>query len=283
MLKANAYAKLNWTLGIKGKRSDSYHELDMLMQSVSLCDVLTFENADELSLTVDGKYYPWDNKLLVCRADDAISQGRFHARITLDCRIPSMAGLGGGSADCAAALIGLNRLWNAGLSNAELLAIGEKLGADVSFCLTGGFLHAEGIGEKLTDAGKGYRGKLVLAMPKTGNSTPVMFSAYDSEEHTYTDINNAAVIRALENTDFSLLTKTFRNDLFPTAMSLNPDMADLYTKMQELKPDFLSMSGSGACLIGIYKDNASAVHTLSPFCAFCEEVSMMDKGVELYQ
>ncbi len=283
MLKANAYAKLNWTLGIKGKRCDGYHELDMLMQSISLCDVLTFENADEMSLTVDGQNHPWDNKFLVCRAADAISRGRFHAHITLDCQIPSMAGLGGGSADCAAALIGLNRLWNAGFSDAELLDIGVGLGADVPFCLTGGFRHAEGIGEKLTDAGKGYRGKLVLAMPKTGNSTPVMFSAYDSEEHTYTDINNAAVIRALENTDFSLLTKESRNDLFHTAMSLNPDMAALYTRMQNLKPNFLSMSGSGACLIGIYRDNASAVHTLTPFCAFCKEVDTTDKGVELFQ
>lgn len=283
MLKANAYAKINWTLGIRGKRSDGYHELDMLMQSVSLCDVLTFEASDEMTLTVDGKEYPWNNKFLVCRAADAVSRGRFKAHITLDCRIPAMAGLGGGSADCAATLRGLNFLWNAGLSDEELLDIGVKLGADVPFCLMGGFRHAEGIGEKLTDMGKGYAGKIVLAMPKTGNSTPVMFTAYDSEVHTYTEIDNAAVLRALENGDMPLLSNCSRNDLFPTAMSLNADMANLYTRMQELKPKFLSMSGSGACLIGIFDYNAEAIKILSPLCALCCETETSPVGVRLYE
>ncbi|MBQ8953288.1 MAG: 4-(cytidine 5'-diphospho)-2-C-methyl-D-erythritol kinase, partial [Clostridia bacterium] len=141
MLTARANAKINWSLAITGRGSNGYHDLDMLMQSISLHDTLTFEPARRLEFTVDGRG-AWDEKNLVCRAasmlQDAYRPGG-GVSITLTKRIPAMAGLGGGSADAAATLIALNRLWNLGLTEQALCRWGLFLGADLPFCLTGGF------------------------------------------------------------------------------------------------------------------------------------------------
>ena len=111
----HAHAKINWALSVSGERPDGYHELDMLMQSIELSDELTFERARRLTLEMDGQCLPGGDRNLVIRAANALNEAfgkRMGARITLKKRIPARAGLGGGSADCAAALLALNRLWN---------------------------------------------------------------------------------------------------------------------------------------------------------------------------
>lgn len=159
MLCLAAYAKINWTLDILGTRRTGYHLMDMLMQTVSLCDLLWMEDAEDLTLeAVPGgaesaagprraTAFPppgcamtrptWSTgRPCFCASAAAWRRG---ARILLQKRIPSGAGMGGGSADCAAALKGLNALWGLGLSRAELLSLGLELGADVPFLLTGGW------------------------------------------------------------------------------------------------------------------------------------------------
>ena len=113
-ITARAQAKINWSLDVCAGRDDGYHELDMLMQRIDLSDVLTFERARWLTLTVNGRPLPVGGRNLVLQAAQALGEyvgKRLGARITLSKRIPIRAGLGGGSADCAAALIALNRLW----------------------------------------------------------------------------------------------------------------------------------------------------------------------------
>ena len=142
-LKIQARAKINWTLDVVGVLPNGYHDLDMLMQSVTLCDQMTMEDADALTLSVrmGGGYVPADESNLVLRAARALqahtgcTKG---AAITLRKYIPVAAGMGGGSSDAAAALKGLNVLWGLGLSDDTLEEIGLTVGADVPFCIRGG-------------------------------------------------------------------------------------------------------------------------------------------------
>lgn len=179
-----ARAKINWSLNILGVRPNGYHELDMLMQQISLSDELVFEPADALSLTVGGA--PGDESDLVLKAARALAElarqrgmETSGARICLTKRIPSRAGLGGGSADCAETLKALNRLWNLNFPMETLLELGAKLGADVPFCLTGGLARVSGVGERIEPLRNPPHCALVLITPGGGLSTPEVFRAYD--------------------------------------------------------------------------------------------------------
>ena len=155
-LKIQARAKINWTLDVVGTLPNGYHDLDMLMQSVTLCDQMTMEEAPQLTLYVRAQgrsFVPADGNNLVLKAAAALQAATGctrGARITLKKYIPVAAGMGGGSSDAAAALVGLNRLWGLGLSPDKLEEIGLTVGADVPFCIRGGLQRAKGVGEKLT-------------------------------------------------------------------------------------------------------------------------------------
>ena len=152
-LKIQARAKINWTLDVVGTLPNGYHDLDMLMQSVTLCDQMTMEEAPQLTLYVRAQgrsFVPADGNNLVLKAAAALQAATGctrGARITLKKYIPVAAGMGGGSSDAAAALVGLNRLWGLGLSPDKLEEIGLTVGADVPFCIRGGLQRAKGVGE----------------------------------------------------------------------------------------------------------------------------------------
>ena len=153
-LKIKAFAKVNLVLDVIGRRPDGYHEVKMILQSVDLHDDLVLTPAPAVSLEIKGGRLPVDDRNIIVRAakkllaQAGLSAG---ARILLQKRIPVGAGLGGGSADAAATLVGLNHLRGLGFSRTDLEQIGATLGADVPFCLRGGTVLATGIGEQLTD------------------------------------------------------------------------------------------------------------------------------------
>ena len=170
IIKANA--KLNWTLNLLGERADGYHELDMLMQSVDLCDELELEDADEFSLTiVGGAEVSAGEDNLVLRAARLLAHEcgvRTGANIRLVKRIPARAGLGGGSSDAAAVLHALNAHWRAGVGLDELCALGMRLGADIPYCLTGGLCRVQGLGEQVSRMDGAPEVNVVIAMPDAG-------------------------------------------------------------------------------------------------------------------
>ena len=181
LIRANA--KINWTLDTVGMRADGYHLLDMLMQSISLHDTLTLEPAEDVTFSADGATrVPQDEGNLALRAALALrrhagtAQG---AMIHLHKRIPSGAGLGGGSADAAAVLHGLNALWELNLPMETLRQIGLTLGADVPFCLIGGLAHVQGIGEVIEPLPCPRIYHLVIIQPCRALSTPQVFRALD--------------------------------------------------------------------------------------------------------
>lgn len=261
MLNVKARAKINWSLCVCGEREDGYHELDMLMQSIELCDDLQFEPARFLTLTVDGQRLPTDSRNLVLRAAHALNDAmgtRKGARIALTKRIPSRAGLGGGSADCAAALVALNRLWGFDLPMRTLQKIGLSLGADVPFCLAGGLCRAQGVGEILTPVENPPVVSLVLVTPGGGLSTPAVFQEWSARELPCGKIDSAVLSDALVCGDWSAAQTLSRNDLEAPAISLMPEIGGWMARFREFGADYVRMSGSGSTVFAAFRDPAAA-------------------------
>ncbi|MCE5343441.1 MAG: 4-(cytidine 5'-diphospho)-2-C-methyl-D-erythritol kinase, partial [Eubacteriales bacterium] len=181
MLRLEARAKINWSLDILAKRQDGYHRMDMLISSVELADELTLENADILTLTIVGNASLTLADNLVYKAAAALAKATGCVRgaaITLTKRTPVGAGMGGGSADAAAALWGLNQLWGTDLSMERLLALSLTLGADIPFALTGGFARVGGIGEEIRPLSPAPTWPLLIVQPCQAIWTKEVFAAY---------------------------------------------------------------------------------------------------------
>lgn len=254
-LTVHAHAKINWSLAICGERPNGYHDLDMLMQEIDLSDELIFENARWLTLTIDGQRLPADNRNLVIRAANALNDAlglHMGARIQLKKNIPSRAGLGGGSADCAATLLALNQLWKLNLPLRTLMQIGLKLGADVPFCLQGGLCRAEGVGEILTPIENAPEIDLVMITPGGGLSTPAVFQVWNQGGYAMADIDNLSLADALNHGDFARAQALSRNDLEPPAISLMPEIAEIMEKYRSLGAKFVRMSGSGSTVFAAF-------------------------------
>lgn len=180
MLIITAPAKINISLDVLSKRPDGYHELDMVMQTISLADWITLEPSQEIEVSCSNSQLPGDCRNLAWRAAQLLREETGVAkgvRIHLTKNIPVAAGLGGGSSDAAAVLIALNTLWELGLTRTRLLEIGLKLGADVPFCIFQGTARARGIGEVLTRIDSKLSGRLLLVTPRIEVSTTFVFGA----------------------------------------------------------------------------------------------------------
>ena len=258
-IEVEAHAKINWALWITRRRPDGYHELDMLMQRLALSDHLTFEDADGLTLTVDGRPSE-DEENLVLRAARALREAtgaRRGAHISLVKRIPARAGLGGGSADCAAALKALNALWGLNLPDEALGKIGLKLGADVPYCLTGGLCRVRGIGEAADRLPEGPRAFLALTRLSGGLSTADVFRAWDKAPF-FPPFDPEGAMEALRAGDFDRLRRTARNALIPPAASLMPEIPEAIERLYALGARFAQMSGSGSTVYGAFSTRSDA-------------------------
>lgn len=254
-MTVNAPAKINWSLNILSLRDDGYHELDMLMQSIELCDELIFENARWLTLTVDGHRLPVGNRNLVIRAANALNEyvgQRRGARIQLKKRIPTRAGLGGGSADCAAALLALNRLWELRLPMDVLMRIGRTLGADVPFCLAGGLARVGGIGEQLTPLPCAPSVPLAMVTPGGGLSTPAVFQAWDEGGYPLLSADMGALAAALADGDWPRAQALSCNALEAPAIRLMPEIGRIMETFRNLGARFVRMTGSGSTVFAVF-------------------------------
>lgn len=254
-MEIQARAKINWTLNVTGKREDGYHLLDMLMQPIALHDTLYIEAADGLTLTVegaDGLSAGDDNLVLrAARALQAIGGISRGASMRLIKRIPMGAGLGGGSADAAAALKGLNKLWGIGLDLPALCRIGERLGADIPFCLHDAPRRAQGIGENLTPMESGVF-PLILLQPCAALSTKEVFTAYHaSAEIVPADTEKA--LAALEAGDLNALRACGGNVLESASIPLRPQIAEAKEALYRSGAAFAQMTGSGSVVFGAYE------------------------------
>lgn len=254
-----AHAKINWALDITGRRADGYHLLDMVMQRIELCDELTVEPAAALTLRVDGAPAGEDN--LVMKAARALQRragATPGAKLALTKRVPAQAGLGGGSADCALALTALNALWGLGLETPQLLQIGETLGADVPFCLTGGLARVSGIGEVIEPIHGAPQIPLVLVRPGGGLSTGAVFSLWDRGGFPAARYDAAALADALIRRDLAAVDRLCANALTAPAVSLMPEIGRAMEEMRRLGAPAVFMTGSGSTVVGAFDDEAAA-------------------------
>ena len=281
MLCLKARAKINWTLDILGRRADGYHQMDMLMQSVRLADTLWLEDSDRLTLEDAGQGFrtetgdgeacaapvPFDENNLVVKAALALQKAagiQKGARMRLRKEIPSGAGMGGGSADAAAALIGLNRLWNLPFSTDELERIGLTVGADVPFLVRGGLCRAEGIGEKLTSLTPAPQGWLVLWQPCDGLSTGEIFSAFDrtpSEKLARPQTLRAQ--QALLTGDWAALAASMKNVLEGVSVEKRPELERALRRLEALGALRAMMTGSGSVVYGLFDSSEKAEAALA--------------------
>lgn len=254
LLQVNGFAKINLTLDIRGTRADGYHEVAMVMQSIGLHDTIAMEQTDgDISLSIDVPGLAADESNLAIRAARLICahchiMGGVAMRLTK--RIPIAAGLAGGSADAAAVLRGMNALYALRMTDGELCTLGARLGSDVPFVLLGGTMLATGRGEVLRRLSAMPKTYVVLAKPPVSVSTPWAYRAYDAEG-TDRHPDNAAIERAIEAGDRSLVASLLCNVLERVTMNEYPIVAEYKAMMQGQGALASMMSGSGPTVFGL--------------------------------
>ena len=254
----NAYAKINWRLQITGIRPNGYHELDMFMQTISLHDVLHVKKSSANKLTINKELCAEPEKNLVIRAANALSKythRNISAEFDLEKRIPSMAGLGGGSSDCAKALEALNTLYELKLTDNELNELALNLGADVPFFLSSGLNRVRGIGERVDKIAPAPRFNLLIYHVPNGLSTQAVYKKYDEmcKPRPSLDDNFAA---KLLSADFSSLNPV--NNLEAPAIALLPAIESCKRAMKDLGSVYTLMSGSGSAVYGVFESETAA-------------------------
>jgi len=255
-----AYAKINWMLDIIGQRPDGYHELAMIMQQVSLADELIIKESKEDSFICPEIDVPAE-KNLAFRAWQLLKKKSgtdISLAIELKKNIPSAAGLGGGSADAAAILGGLNSLLNLNISEKELAEIALSLGADVPFCLMGGLAKVGGVGEILAPL-QSCKYDIVIANPGFPLSTADIFRLYDTYPQSEERIDINALAEALSLGDRNKVAVLMENRLQSIVLKHYPKINILIEAMCELdlRP---MMSGSGPSFFAIAENEEHAAH-----------------------
>lgn len=259
MIVEAAPAKLNLTLRVTGRRPDGYHELDSLVAFASLGDSLAATAADELSLALDGPFadaLPPGPDNLVLRAAGLL-RGRLGirggARLGLTKRLPVASGIGGGSADAAATLRALLRLWRADLPERELASIALTLGADLPVCLAGRPARMQGIGERLTSLDGLAEAALLLVNPGIPLATAAVFRAREGGFSPPFDPGPGPH-------DPAALVRAGGNDLLAPARLICPAIdAVLAALAAQARCRAAALSGSGATCFALFPDTASAV------------------------
>ena len=254
-LVLESYGKINLALDVLYKREDNYHEISSIMQQISLKDILKYrDNKDGIIMESSDKELPLDSTNLVYRAWEkmkiitGINRGII---IDIEKNIPIAAGLAGGSSNAATTLKALNTLWEAGLSDQELMEIGESLGADVPFCIMGGTARAEGIGEKLTSLNP-FKGKyILLGNPGIGISTEYAYSRLDLNKKR---IDIDALVRCMHEEDLACVGKKIQNIMEVPISKEHPIIQEIKRIMLENGALGALMSGSGPTVFGLFDD-----------------------------
>ena len=265
---ARSYAKVNLTLDVLSRRADGYHDIKMIMQTVSLFDLLIIDRTDgEISVSTNLKYLPTNNKNIAYKAAQlfySLTSIRGGAKIIIHKNIPVAAGLAGGSGNCAAVLCALNMLYGCPLSDEELIRAGASLGADVAYCFTGGTQLAEGIGEILTPLPPAPKTHILLVKPPISVSTAAVYEQIDGAENM-TRPDTDGMIRAIKNGSVKDVASKLCNVMESVTVKLHPVVGGIKTKMIMNGALGAVMSGSGPTVFGVFDDYAKAKKSADSF------------------
>ncbi|MFB9273879.1 4-(cytidine 5'-diphospho)-2-C-methyl-D-erythritol kinase [Cohnella cellulosilytica] len=271
-----APAKINLVLDVLRKREDGFHEVEMIMTMVDLADRLEMEELprDQIVLSSQAGFIPLDEKNLAFQAARLIKE-RYGVKrgvyIHLDKQIPVAAGLAGGSSDAAAALKGLNRLWDLRLPREELELLGAELGSDVPFCIRGGTAVARGRGEKLESVSPPPQCWVVLAKPPINVSTADVYGKFrvnDVKRHP----SVPRMLDALSRQSFPDMCAALGNVLENVTLHRYPEVRQIKECMIKAGADGVLMSGSGPTVFGLVSKEMKVARVYNALRGFCKEV-----------
>ena len=256
-IRREAFAKINLGLDVVRRLPNGYHEVRMIMQTVGICDVLTFRKAASgIQLVVDNEELPTDGNNLICKAAKLLLESagiEGGVSITLEKHIPIAAGMAGGSTDAAATLLGINELYEIGYDVDKLKELGVKIGADVPYCIQGGTALAEGIGEVLSPLATPPTCHLVIAKPDINVSTKFVYENLRANElESHPDIDG--MIEGLEKGDLKAITDRLANVLETVTVPAYPIIDEIKQTMLDAGAEGALMSGSGPTVFGIFTE-----------------------------
>lgn len=286
-IKVNAYAKINLMLDIVCKRTDGYHDLFMIMQSIGLYDTVTVTQtkSKKITITCNIDDIPLDEKNIAHKAAKAffVATGVKNKGINIDIvkRIPHAAGLAGGSADGAGVLVALNELCQTNLTDDELCKIGVKIGADVPFCIKGGTLLAQGIGDVLNKVKPLRKCHILIAKPDYGVNTGLAYSQFDTQGKFHTP-DKLGMLYAMQSRDLKEICLKMEN-VFEQFIEV-PYKVDIKNVMRECGALGVCMSGSGPTVFGIFDDKEKAQNAAEQLKPYAKDIAVtvpVSKGCKI--
>lgn len=256
-MRVKAYAKVNLALDITGKLDNGYHELNMIMQTIDIYDLIDVEKAEDgIEIKCNKKYIPTDKRNTVYKAAQILIDNyniKNGIRINIKKTVPSQAGLGGGSSDAAAVLKTMNQLFNLRIDDNDLAGIGKDIGADVPFFIYGGTALCQGIGEKITKL-KGFKDKTILLVkPGFGVNTREAYGLYDLEKYTkHPEIDS--VIKAMEENNIKELVMNMGNVLEGVVIKKHHEIEKIKQELIDLGAVGSLMTGSGSTVFSLFEE-----------------------------
>ena len=250
-----SFAKINWFLRILGKRDDGFHELCTVFQTVSLHDLLTFGESEQINLRCDNEKIPTDDKNLIVKAARILREKnniKKGARIYLEKRIPAPGGLGGGSSNAAVALIGLSKLWQIDINFKELTEIGKELGSDVPFFFLGGTAFGSGRGTEIFPLKDFEEKHILIVTPNIAVSTAEAFARLNAAHLTNKASKSILQICRSEAQTLDLHRAELVNDFEKTVFEKEFEIRRVKEKLLGYGSVRALMTGSGASVFGVF-------------------------------
>ena len=279
-----AHAKINLTLDVTGRRENGYHDVCMVMQSIGIYDTVSVSVGTGAGITLhtsrsdlpdDPTNLAYRAAVLFLEQTQTVCDG---ISIEIEKNIPMAAGLAGGSTDAAAVLVLLNELYETGLTEQQLMDIGVKLGADVPFCIAGGTMLAEGIGEQLTRLPNAPQYYVVLCKPQAAVSTPAIYKAIDSAEILQRP-DNQAMQQAIAAGNAEQVAQLLCNVMQPITAGWHPEINRICDTMKQNGALNDVMSGSGPSVFGLFDDVQKAQSAYDALADEFQETFLTDFSV----
>jgi 4-diphosphocytidyl-2-C-methyl-D-erythritol kinase len=290
-IKLKSRAKINLSIDVVGKRIDGYHLVEMIMQTIDLYDIVTITKIAQKNIIVKSNScdIPLNEDNIVYKAANLIKE-KFNIddglEIFIQKNIPIAAGMAGGSSNAAAVLVGLNNLYNLGLSEEELKKLGLALGADVPYCISGKTSLAQGIGEELTQI-KGLPTDITILIckPELFISTKEVYGGLNLDKMNNRP-NNKYLIECLEKEDIKSLAKNMVNVLETVTSSNHKEINEIEKTMNDFNALGAMMSGSGPTVFGLFDNEEDANLCKKELLKKYKQVYAVkgsDKGVEIFE
>ena len=256
-MKVKAYAKINLALDVVRKREDGYHELEMVMAPITLHDLIYINTIESgIIIETNSKVMPTDKRNIMYKVV-ALMKERYGikkgVKIYVYKHIPTQAGLAGGSADGAAVIKAMNKLFYLNLTEEQMATLGKEVGADIPFCVYQKMALVSGIGAKLEFIDHPFECKVLLVKPKKGVSTKKSFNSLDLNKAIHQDCK--LMVKGIYEDDYQTVIDNLQNTLEEPSIKMVPEINDIKQAMLEIGFDGALMSGSGSCVFGLTRDD----------------------------